>query len=51
MVVAPHRDGGQAQFIESPVPVTTADTLQPLLEWVRPTCGEDLSVESWRRRR
>ena len=46
MVVAPHRDGGQAQFIESPVPVTTADTLQPLLEWVSANLGEDLSVET-----
>lgn len=46
MVVAPHRDGGQAQFIESPVPVTTADTLQPLLEWVGSHLDEDLSVDS-----
>ncbi len=46
MVVAPHRDGGQAQFIESPVPVTTADTLQPLLEWVGTNLGADLSVEA-----
>ncbi len=46
MVVAPHRDGGQAQFIESPVPVTTADTLQPLLEWVGSHLAEDLSVET-----
>ena len=46
MVVAPHRDGGQAQFIESPVPVTTADTLQPLLEWMGAHIGEDMSVDS-----
>jgi transcriptional regulator GlxA family with amidase domain len=46
MVVAPHRDGGQAQFIESPVPETTADTLQPLLEWVSANLGEDLSVQT-----
>lgn len=46
MVVAPYRDGGQAQFIESPVPVTTADTLQPLLEWVGSNLGADLSVET-----
>ena len=46
MVVAPHRDGGQAQFIESPIPVTTADTLQPLLEWVGSNLGADLSVEA-----
>jgi transcriptional regulator GlxA family with amidase domain len=46
MVVAPHRDGGQAQFIESPIPVTTADTLQPLLEWVSTNLYADLSVDA-----
>jgi transcriptional regulator GlxA family with amidase domain len=46
MVVAPHRDGGQAQFIESPIPVTTADTLQPLLEWVSTNLHADLSVDA-----
>jgi transcriptional regulator GlxA family with amidase domain len=50
MVVAPHRDGGQAQFIESPVPVWTADTLQPLLEWMGAHLDEDLSVEALARR-
>jgi transcriptional regulator GlxA family with amidase domain len=45
MVVAPHRDGGQAQFIETPVVETTADTLQPLLEWMGANLHEDLSVE------
>lgn len=46
MVVSPHRDGGQAQFIESPVPVTTADTLQPLLEWMGSHLHEDLSIDA-----
>lgn len=46
MVVAPHRDGGQAQFIEIPVPVATADTLQPLLEWMTGHLDEDLSVDA-----
>lgn len=46
MVVAPHRDGGQAQFIEAPVRVATADTLQPLLEWMGAHLHEDLSVET-----
>lgn len=46
MVVAPHRDGGQAQFIESPVPVTTADTLQPLLEWMGSHLHDNLSVDT-----
>lgn len=46
MVVAPHRDGGQAQFIESPVAVCTADTLQPVLEWMGAHLQEDISVEA-----
>jgi transcriptional regulator GlxA family with amidase domain len=45
MVVAPHRDGGQAQFIQTPVVETTADTLQPLLEWMGANLDDDLSVE------
>lgn len=45
MVVAPHRDGGQAQFIESPVPVTTADTLQPVLEWMGSHLADELTVD------
>lgn len=35
MVVAPHRQGGQAQYIEQPVPATAErDRLAPLLEWL-----------------
>lgn len=45
MVVAPHRDGGQAQFIDSPIAETTADTLQPVLEWMGAHVSQDLSVE------
>ena len=45
MVVAPHRDGGQAQFIESPIPETTADTLQPVLEWMGANLSDDVSVD------
>jgi len=35
MVVAPHRQGGQAQYIQQPVPATAErDRLAPLLEWL-----------------
>lgn len=35
MVVAPHREGGQAQYIERPVPAAAeSDRLAPLLEWL-----------------
>lgn len=35
MVVAPHRQGGQAQYIEQPVPTAAeGDRLAPLLQWM-----------------
>jgi transcriptional regulator GlxA family with amidase domain len=35
LLVAPHRPGGQAQFIERPLPVTRSDSrLSQVLEWV-----------------
>ncbi|MGI9156229.1 MAG: GlxA family transcriptional regulator [Marmoricola sp.] len=46
MVLAPHRDGGQAQFIRRPMPECTAETLTPLLLWVNENLDSDLSVES-----
>jgi transcriptional regulator GlxA family with amidase domain len=50
MVVAPHRDGGQAQFIDSPIPQTSADTLQPVLDWMAAHLGSEISVEELARR-
>lgn len=35
MVVAPHRDGGQAQYVERPLPEAEGDSLAGLLEWMR----------------
>lgn len=35
LLVAPHRDGGQAQFIERPLPVSSSDSrFSEVLEWV-----------------
>lgn len=45
MVVAPHRTGGQAQFIEQPVPVTRDETLQRTQAWALERLGESLTVE------
>ncbi len=44
MVVPPHRDGGQAQFIQTPVPTSDVETLGPVLEWVVEHLDEDLPV-------
>lgn len=46
MVVPPQRDGGQAQFVERPVPVRTAESLEPLLEWALRHLEDDLDVDS-----
>jgi transcriptional regulator GlxA family with amidase domain len=45
MVVAPHRDGGQAQFIDSPIPQTSAETLQPVLDWMGANLQCEISVD------
>lgn len=50
MVVPPQRDGGQAQFIRSPVPDCRAETLGPLLTWILTNLREPLDVESLARR-
>lgn len=34
MVVPPQRDGGQAQFVRTPVPTSECETLSPVLTWV-----------------
>ncbi|AFA75186.1 putative transcriptional regulator, AraC family [Gordonia polyisoprenivorans VH2] len=45
MVVAPHRDGGQAQYIEHPLATRESDTsVSAVLEWVIGHLDSDLSV-------
>jgi transcriptional regulator GlxA family with amidase domain len=47
MVVPPHRDGGQRQYVETPVPdVCSDDTVGPLLEWVVAHLDQPHTVES-----
>ncbi len=46
MVVPPHREGGQAQFIETPVMPVQCDTLQPVLEQVLHTLDRPHTVET-----
>jgi transcriptional regulator GlxA family with amidase domain len=46
MVVPPHRDGGQAQFIETPIPAFACETLQPVLERVLETLDRPHTVET-----
>lgn len=46
MVVPPQRDGGQRQYVLTPVPECTADSLQPVLEYVLDHLHEPHSVSS-----
>ena len=46
MVVPPHRDGGQAQFIETPLQPVQCETLQPVLTQVLATLDRAHSVET-----
>ncbi|MFI5645685.1 helix-turn-helix domain-containing protein [Kitasatospora sp. NPDC051705] len=45
MVVAPHREGGQAQFVCRPLPGGDGDSLAPLLDWMRHHLERDCTVE------
>jgi transcriptional regulator GlxA family with amidase domain len=45
IVVPPHRDGGQAQYVRTPMGQTEADTLGPLLAWATERLDEALPVE------
>ncbi|MGA5140334.1 helix-turn-helix domain-containing protein [Streptomyces azureus] len=44
LVFATHRDGGQRQFVERPVPDVKDVSLAPLLEWAQERLGEPLTV-------
>ncbi|WP_120512376.1 GlxA family transcriptional regulator [Photobacterium salinisoli] len=47
MVIPPHRDGGQAQFIERPVPATTQDErINRLLAYLRGTLDQHHELDS-----
>ncbi len=51
MVVPPHRAGGQAQYVDTPVPPPRpGSTLAPLLEWAAQHLSQELSVETLARR-
>ena len=44
MVVPPHRDGGQAQYVDQPVAPLCDGTLRDLLEWLRAHLDQPLTV-------
>lgn len=51
LVLPPHRDDGQAQFIQAPVARTRESTrLSPLLDWARARLNNGLSIAALARR-
>ncbi|NUT94456.1 MAG: helix-turn-helix domain-containing protein [Saccharothrix sp.] len=50
MVVAAHRPGGQAQFIDLSVPAVDDQGLAPVLDWARANLDQPLTVDDLARR-
>lgn len=50
MVVPPQREGGQAQYVLSPVPVERGDSLAPIVDWMLDHLADELSVEALAKR-
>ena len=50
MVVPPQRDGGQSQYIESPVKAECADSFAAVAEWMLENLSENLSVDQLARK-
>ncbi|WP_338017897.1 helix-turn-helix domain-containing protein [Streptomyces taklimakanensis] len=50
LVVPPHRDGGQAQFVTTPVPAPDNHPLAELFPWVLERLDQPLTVEDLARR-
>ena len=50
MVIPPQRDGGQAQYIPSPVQERCSDSLAAVTEWMLDNLSEDLSIDQMARR-
>jgi transcriptional regulator GlxA family with amidase domain len=49
MVVAPHRDGGQAQFVERPLPAAAGVGLAATRAWMQERLAQSISVEEMAR--
>jgi transcriptional regulator GlxA family with amidase domain len=45
MVVPPHRDGGQAQYVDTPVGESAGDTLGEVIEWMQRNLDRQVTVD------
>src|SRR5438445_5158605 len=50
LVMPPHRDGGQAQYVPEPVPAATGGGLAPLLQWAQSHLARAVSVDDLARK-
>ena len=50
MVVPPQRDGGQRQYVELPIPHDAADSLSPVLSWMRENIAAEHTTATLARR-
>ena len=50
MVVPPQRDGGQRQYVDVPVPESSGESLQPVLDWMVDNLTVDHTVPALARR-
>lgn len=50
LVIAPHRQGGQAQFVPRPVAADDAGALSRLIDWIRAHLADDHTVAALARR-
>ena len=46
LVIAPHREGGQAQYIRQPVPPIEGDALATVFAWAQRHLDRDLTISS-----
>jgi AraC family transcriptional regulator, transcriptional activator FtrA len=44
MVVAPHREGGQAQYVEAPVAVRAGRGIGPVMDWARHRLHQPIAI-------
>jgi len=45
MVIPPHREGGQAQYIDQPLPSGESTSLAPVLDWARTQLHRPLTID------
>ena len=50
LVVSPHRDGGQAQFIPEPIRKTSSAGMAPILSWLESNLDREICIEDLARR-